>query len=232
MNTVNLDSFHNKWLGGFSFCQKAYSLFNQIQREDNGSERLSMRTSDLEKKLIEEILPIAKFVQIKTRPGNELKIKWMYGNQKFDAYFKQFGLYVENGFSIPKGHLEVTGVYHPKHYLARELSNKKEIFFGYDGLIRDKTTKNIHSSPNVRVNLEFVEEMAKAAIDQIKKKSEKSYPDNTTLVVECNLNIPYYDYEWHHFLCSVSENCQSHSFKEILLYCDGLLGQYAAFHKI
>lgn len=226
MKLITLDSFHNKWLVGFSFCQKAYKLFNQIKSETTGLERLRMRQSELEKKLIEEILPLAKFVQIKTRPGNELKIKWMNGNQQFDACFVQFGSYVDNGFSIPKGHIEVTGVYHPNHYLAKKLLNNGETFFGYDGLVRDKKMKTIHSTPVVRKGLEFAENMATLAIGQIKKKSEISYPDDTILIVECSLANYYYEHEWHHFLSNVRENMLSHSFKEILLY-DSLVGQYA-----
>ena len=226
MNPITLDSFHNKWLVGFSFCQKAYKLFNQIKSETNGLERLRIRQSELERDLIQEILPLAKFVQIKTRPGNELKIKWMNGDQQFDAYFIQSGSCVDNGFSIPKGHLEVTGVYHPNHYLAKELLKSGEAFFGYDGLMRDKKTKSIHSTPIVRKGLEFVENMATLALDQIKKKSEIPYPDNTILIIECNLNIYYYEHEWYHFLCKVRENMPLHSFKEILLY-DSLVGQHA-----
>jgi hypothetical protein len=177
---------------------------------------------------MEEILPLARFVQVKTRPGNELKIKWIHGNQQFDAYFKQFGSYVENGFSIPEGCLEVTGIYHPNHYLARELSNNGEIFFSYDGLKRDKNTKSILSTPVVRGGLEFVENMAKASVEQIRKKSKISYPDNTILIVDCSLDIYYYEHEWHHFLCKVRENMPSHSFKEIFLY-DSLVGRHAFF---
>ena len=226
MKPITLDSFHNKSLNGFSFCQKAYKLFNQIKSETNGLERLRMRQSELERKLIIEILPLAKFVQIKTKPGNELKIKWMNGDQTFDACFVQFGSYVDNGFSIPKGHLEVTGVYHPNHFLANELLNSGETFFGCDGLMRHKKTKTIHSTPIAKNRLESAENMATLAIGQIKKKSEKPYPDKTILIVECNLDTYYYEHEWHHFLCKVREDIPSHSFKEILLY-DSLVGQYA-----
>jgi hypothetical protein len=226
MKPITLDSFHNKWLVGFSFCQKAYKLFNQIKSETNGLEHLRIRESELEKKLLEEILPLAKFVQIKTRPGNELKIKWMNGNQQFDACFVQFGSCVDNGFSIQKGHLEVTGVYHPNHYLANELLNSGETFFGCDGLMRDKKTKTIHSTPIAKDRIKSAEHIATLAIGQIKRKSEISYPDNTILIVECSLANYYYEHEWHHFLGNVRENMPSHSFNEILLY-DSLVGQYA-----
>lgn len=58
-----LADFDNHLMNGFDFCKKAYSIFEEIRRSPNGVERLRLRKGKLEKKLIEELLPIARYVQ-------------------------------------------------------------------------------------------------------------------------------------------------------------------------
>jgi hypothetical protein len=229
MKLITLESFHNKWMHGFIFCHRAYSLFNQIRNEPDGIERLRMRKSDIEKKLIEEILPIAKYIQLKSNVGNNIKIKWVLGNQQYDAVLKHSGVYADKGVVLRDAYLEVTGIYHRNHYLAREHIQAGNPVFGLDGLVRDKKSKKIISNPNVHGNLDFVHEFGSLIIDQIETKSKKAYPSNTILLVECSLDKPYYDDEWELLVGMVEDRLKNCPFMEVFLY-DSLLERYATLH--
>jgi hypothetical protein len=81
MPITPLDEFDGKLLDGLEFCSKVYALFESIRHADDGPSRLRMRPSRLEKKLLEELLPICKYVQASYRLGRYISVCWVDGSQ-------------------------------------------------------------------------------------------------------------------------------------------------------
>jgi hypothetical protein len=57
----------------------------KTRRDVNGITKLRLWTSKSEKRLIEELIPIARFVQARYREGRRIKVRWFSGSQPFDA---------------------------------------------------------------------------------------------------------------------------------------------------
>ncbi|MCI0528223.1 MAG: hypothetical protein L0Y56_12360 [Nitrospira sp.] len=226
MNKKELECLDGKRMDGLLFCREAYSLFNRIRRKPAGRKQLRMRQTVIEKRLIEEILPIARYIQFKYRVGRNICIKWLNGNQNYDAVIRQEGTPVEANDFPKECYLEATCAVHPNDYLSREHINNGNPVFGLDGLTRDKKSKTISSTPVVRSGRDFVRKFADIVINRIDDKSSKAYPDNTILVVECNLDTLYTDDEWAEMINLVKAKIKSHPFIEIFL-CDSILEHYA-----
>lgn len=65
MSISPLSQFDGELIDGLQFCAMTYALFEQIRSTESGPSRLRMRATKVEKKLIEELLPICKYVQAK-----------------------------------------------------------------------------------------------------------------------------------------------------------------------
>ena len=89
--------------------------------------------------MLEELLPIAKYVQANYRPGRYISVRWMDGSQPFDAQIEQRGAYVSENHYPSVGHLEVTCAMHPNEYLSRELLDTKGSAFGLEGRFQDRS---------------------------------------------------------------------------------------------
>ena len=138
MNINELAKFNSVKFDGLQFCAEVYSLFETIRTSPNGTTRLRMKTSKLEKKLLEELMPICKFVQFKYRLGRYISVTWHEGNQQFDAQIVQHGSYIDQGYYLENSFLEVTCAMHPNEYLERERIEKVGFAYGLDGLSRKK----------------------------------------------------------------------------------------------
>jgi hypothetical protein len=107
---------------------------------------------------------------------------------------------------------------HPNDYLQRELLDKNGTAFGLEG-IRRQANGEIESVPVLHKNQEYIEAYAQLILDRLKTKSEKNYPEKTTLVVQCFLNTVYDSSEWEMLKNALkSENFQS-QFREVFI-CD------------
>src|SRR5574338_1726888 len=188
MDRPSLSHISGNLIDGLQLCQMVYELFECIRATSEGRSRLRMRASSVEKKLLEELLPICKYVQTKYRPGRYISVKWKDGNQSFDAEAHQQGAYVEHGQLPEKGYLEVTCVMHQNDYLVRELLDSGGAAFGVEGVRRDAKTRKVQSEPVVRNNLDFIDTYCPLVLNQIAKKSGIAYPIETTLIVQCSLN--------------------------------------------
>jgi hypothetical protein len=211
-----LAQFDGQLLEGLEFCGKVYALFESIRAEDDGKSRLRMLASPLEKKLLEELLPICRYVQASYRAGRYISVCWVYGNQGFDARIQQRGSYVSQDFYPAEAYLEVTCAMHPNDHLGRHKLDQDGYAFGLNGLSRVKG--KIESVPSGYSNHEFVEEYRKFLLEEIAKKAQKTYPENTTLIVRCTLNLPYTRDEWEMLVASVRASLPSTSFDEIYLH--------------
>ncbi|MEZ0315506.1 MAG: hypothetical protein ACAH10_01325 [Methylophilaceae bacterium] len=212
-----LSIFSNISHDGLNFCCKVYELFEEIRNSEGGKERLRMRTSNLEKRLIEELLPICKYVQTNYRAGRYISVKWINGSQQFDAELNQSGYYIDKNYFPSTSYIEVTCIMHPNEYLSRELINTDGYAFGLDGLKREKDRK-ITSIPVSHSNFDFIDTYCQLVIDGIFKKSEIQYPADTSLVVQCFLNTLYTPDEWRKLCDEVRGKLPNHNFREIFIY--------------
>ena len=217
MKPLSLTQFDGQVLDGLEFCSKAYALFEQIRSETDGPARLRGRSTRLEKKLLEELLPICKYVQASYRPGRYMSVRWIDGGQQYDAELLQSGAYVAQGYYPAAGFLEVTCTMHPKEYLLRELLDKKGSAFGLEGIRRLKGGE-IESVPVLHRNREFIDSYATLIMSQIAKKVAIPYPENTTLVVQCTLNRLYMPDEWGELMTLIRAALPQSRFREIYLY--------------
>lgn len=217
LTTSELDTFDDQLIDGLRFCSLAYKLFENIRSKKDGASRLRMRASNLEKKLLEEILPICKYIQSKYRAGRYISVRWKGGNQQYDAELQQAGAYIEQGYYPLQAYLEVTCATHPNDYLSRELLDKQGFAFGADGLKRLKD-RTIESTPVVHSNQDFVEHFAKRLLDRILDKARKPYPENTSLIISCSLGTLYTPDDWDYLQKLFTQARPAHQFEEVYVY--------------
>lgn len=216
MQKLLLQAFDGQPLDGLKFCFQVYELFEQVRSTPQGIEAIRMRRGKC-KKLVEELLPICKFVQTKYRPGRHIAVTWRDGNQTYDAELTSVGAYVTNGHYSRVSFIEVTCVVHPNDYLAREHLNAGGAVFGLDGLERT-ADRCINSTPQVHIGDQFILDYADLVLREVTKKAAKPYPENTSLVVRCALNRPYVPSEWTRLIALLSEQMVQHPFTELFLY--------------
>lgn len=212
-----LDRFDDQLIDGLQFCSLAYKLFEQIRAEADGASRLRMRETVIEKKLLEEILPICKYIQAKYRTGRYISVRWKSGSQQHDAELSQVGAYIDEGYYPSQGYLEVTCATHPNDYLSRELLDKQGLAFGADGLKRLKD-RSIESEPVIHTNQDFVERFSKHLLARILDKANKTYPENTSLIVSCSLDTLYTSDDWDYLRKLIEQSWLNHQFKEVYIY--------------
>lgn len=220
-----LADFDNKPMDGLEFCSKVYALYESIRNAPDGVSRMRMRPTSLEKKLLEELLPICKYVQASYRPGRYISVRWVHGNQAYDAEVRQRGAYVGQNFYPKTGFLEVTCVMHPNEHLSRHVLEQQVTSFGLEGLFKQKGGR-IESVPVVQKNQEFVDSYTLLLLEQVFKKAVISYPENTTLIVQCSLNFPYMPNEWDLLMSRVQARLSETPFSEIYLY--STVGEYSS----
>src|ERR1035438_8193757 len=92
---LDLSTFDGQLLDGFDFCRKVYELFDQVSGGPDGITRLRLRPAKIEKRLIEELLPLATYVQARYRVGRRIKVRWFSGSQPYDAILWSSGSFVE-----------------------------------------------------------------------------------------------------------------------------------------
>ncbi|MBL0392765.1 hypothetical protein JJ685_16635 [Ramlibacter monticola] len=171
----------------------------------------------MEKRLLEELLPICMYVQANYRPGLYMSVRWIDGPQTYDAEIEQRGGHVSENNYPAKAYAEVTSAVHPNEYLSRELLDTAGFAFGLDGLRRLKDG-SIESVPVSHTNGDFVAKFADLVLDQVAKKEAKRYPQDTTLIVQCTLNLPYMPDEWADLVVRIRERLPPSQFREIYLY--------------
>lgn len=217
MSITALTDFDGNLLDGLEFCSRVYALYESVRSAVDGPSRMRLRPSRLEKKLLEELLPICKYVQASYRPGRYISIRWVDGNQKYDAEVLQRGAYVSENYYPAESYLEVTCTMHPNEHLSRELLEKKGGAFGLEGIRRLKSGE-IESVPVGYSNREFIDSYSSLLLKQIGKKAKNLYPKNTTLIVQCTLNTLYMPDEWDALLGIVRPALAALPFREVYLY--------------
>lgn len=217
MSTEALAEFDGELLDGLYFCSRVYALFESIRKSPGGISRLRRRSTKVEKRLLEELFPIAKYIQASYRPGRYIAVRWVDGSQQYDAEIVQEGDYVCENYFPKDAYLEVTCAVHPKEHLSRELLDNKGSAFGLEG-IRRLQNGDIESVPVSYSGNEFVVKYSRILLNELSKKAAKSYPANTSLIVQATLNMPYYSNEWQQLVELVQAQLPKSLFREIFIY--------------
>lgn len=71
MKDVPLSQFDGIRLDGLEFCSKVCRLYESIRYGADGPSRMRMRPSRVEKKLLDELMPICKYLQASYGPGDD-----------------------------------------------------------------------------------------------------------------------------------------------------------------
>ena len=130
--TLPLSDFDDKLLDGLEFCRKVYDLLDQIKAEPDGLQLLRSHSTKTSKLLTEELLPIARFLQMKYGAVDRIMIRWKLGNQPYDGILAFSGERVQHGLIPAKLFIEVTTSEHENSYLVREEMGTSGASFGPD----------------------------------------------------------------------------------------------------
>lgn len=216
MNTL-IDKLDGQLLDGLDFCAEAYALFEMLRAEPGGIERLRLRSGINEKRLLDEILPICRYVQTYYKPGRYISVRWRNGSQSYDAELVQSGDYITHGYYEQSAYLEITSAMHQNEHWTWKLLNQGKIAYAPEGINAKRGTP-LKSEPVVFTNSEHVLRFAPFVTASINKKSELAYPENTSLIVQCRLNNLYMPDEWQLLVSEVERQVVSTPFREVLLF--------------
>ena len=208
-----LEELNGKLIDGLKFCSKVYSIFEKLRLTEDGSETIPLREMSSGKQIIEELLPICRYIQTYYRVGRYISVKWIKGNQPYDAKVVQKGDYIELGYYPKNAFLEVTSAMHKNEHWTWELSPT----FAPEGIKKNKDGARV-CEPVTFTNFEHVNNFIPIVVNCIEKKAKKDYPENTSLIVQCFLNSLYHNDEWEYLIHKVREQIKHHPFKEILIY--------------
>jgi hypothetical protein len=215
---LDLSTFDGQLLDGLDFCRKVYNLFNQVMGEPGGIEKIRLRQTKTEKRLVEELIPLASYVQARYRVGRLIKVRWFSGSQPYDAILWSSGSLVKQRMAPRKLFAEVTTSVHENEYLARRLVHERGGSFGVKGIPRDKKTGNVVSKPHLHTPEELATDLACQILQRLKSKSAKSYPPGTVLIVNCVANSLIYDSEWNDAIQRVTTAKAHLPFPEVFLF--------------
>ena len=214
----SLSDFDDKLLNGFLFCEMAYALWEDIRQTADGIERLRLRKSDEDKKLVEELIPVAKYIQDHYSYGRQLKVKWKNGSQNYDAELYSSGFFVEHEEAPQHCYIEVTTAVHKNDHILRNLIHEGEGRFTVKGVKKDSLKKKYISEVYLYDGYEHVIDLADQILKRIIAKNEKNYPDNTVLIIRCCTDTLICDYEWEAAIHKVKKEKVQCRFKEVFVF--------------
>jgi hypothetical protein len=217
MNDTLLRSLDGCLLDGLEFCRRTYDLFETVRAKPDGIDRLRLRAGVTEKRLLEELLPICRYVQTYYRAGRYINVRWVNGSQSYDAELEQRGEYINQGYYAPQAYLEATCVMHANEHWIWNLLSEGKGAFAPEGITKERK-QPVQSVPVGFTNLEHVESFAPLVLSQIRKKAEIPYPEQTSLVVQCSLNSLYTAAEWQALVQAVQQELRDVPFTEVLLF--------------
>ena len=214
---LELSTFDGQLLEGLDFCRKVYDLFDQMQAGPDGVAKLRLRPTKSEKRLIEELIPIARYVQARYREGRRIKVRWFSGSQPYDAILWSSGGLVEQRMAPRKLLVEVTTAVHQNGYLARRERHERGGSFGVKSISRDKKTGKIVSNATVHTPDELAADLAGQIMERLTSKSAKEYPPGTVLIVNCIPNSLTLLSEWDDAIERVTKAQLHLAFREVFL---------------
>lgn len=213
---IDLATIDDHLLDGLDFCRKVYDLFDQICREPEGKSRLRLRKTKAHKRLVEELLPLARYVQARYQAGRRIKVRWLSGSQSYDAVLWSSGSLVEHGDAPRRVFVEITRSVHRNDSDSRRLLDQRGSSFGVRGIHRER--KDIVSEPYVFSGGENAKDLAELILTSLNLKANKAYPTSTVLVVDCVPTISLlFEDEWKDAIEQVRLAKPSIPFREVFL---------------
>jgi hypothetical protein len=214
---MDLSALDGKLLDGLRFCVKVYDLLDQIRSEPDGLGKIRLLSSKREKRLLEELLPIVQYIQARYHAGNRLKIRWLSGSQPYDAIIWTPLKMVRHRGMPRKIILEVTTSTHEFTHIARKQLHETGRSFGPKGIMVDKKTRQIVSTPYVYDGPEHISDLALQIIGRLSAKAQKEYPPNTVLIINCETDGLILADEWSSAVKQVEDIGIHKSFREVFL---------------
>ncbi|MFH0343453.1 MAG: hypothetical protein ACHBNF_15315 [Chromatiales bacterium] len=214
----DLTDFDNRLINGLDFCKKVYDWFEQIRKSPDGINRLRLKRGKKEKKLIEELIPIARYVQARYSHGRRLKVRWIDGGQQYDARLLSSGALVDKRLAPKRQCIEVTTAVHENDHLLRRFMDEQGHTFGVKGISVSQKTTKITSHPHVYTNYEAEDDLANKILERIRAKTKIKYPGKTVLVVQCFLDTLFLEDEWEHAITRVKKAHINHRFHEVFVF--------------
>jgi hypothetical protein len=193
------------------------TCFDQVSSETDGTAKLRLRPTMTEKRLIEELIPIAWYVQARYRAGRRIKLRWFSGSQPYDAILWSSGGLVERDMAPRKVLVEVTTSVHQNEHLSRRLLHERGGSFGVKGISRDQKTGDIVSKPHVHNQEELAIDLANQIIERLDNKRSKNYPAGMVLIINCVSNSLILASEWNAAIDQVTEAKAHLAFREVFL---------------
>lgn len=231
--TDSYASVDGVWLDGLEFCSRVYAIHEALMRRPDAGTRLRIRPTDFEKKLLEELLPLCRYIQSVYGPSRHLSVRWLSGDQSYDAEYVQRGAVVDNGNLPPSGYIEITGAMHPNEHLLRERLESHGHAFGVDGLsatgTRRKGNRAVQSDVVSYSDADTIAAMSALVVESIRRKAGR-YSDHTTLIVECTLNTLYLEHDWQNLIAAVGQARPDHGFDGVFI-CSVPFGYIASLGR-
>ncbi|PTB19546.1 hypothetical protein C9I57_17860 [Trinickia symbiotica] len=220
-DTLSYASVDGVMLDGLCFCYRVYAMFNALSMQPDFQTRLRRRPTKFEKRLIEELVPIARYVQLNYTRGVNISLCWGSGSQLGEATIRRSGLAVQWGERRAEGMLEVTQAAHKRDYLLRELLDTQGHSFAPDGISVEgkahQRNRIVTSEAYAYGSNEATVKQTAIVLDAIKAKAAKPYPDDATLIVQVTLTGVFMPDEWSELVRGVRDNLPEHRFDEIWL---------------
>lgn len=180
----DISVFDNHLMNGLLFCKRVYDLFAHIRSSPGGIKRLRLRKGKIEKKLIEELIPIARYVQARYSQGRQLKVRWVDGDQHYDATLLSAGPMADKRLVPKRQFVEVTTAVHESDHFSRRLIDEHGGAFSVKGIELKQKPKKVVSNPYVYTNDEAQNDLANRILGRIEAKTEIDYPSKTVLVIQ------------------------------------------------
>ena len=167
-----LSEISNRLMDGLIFCRKIYKILENIKQSKDGIDKVRLQKGIMNK-FIKEVLPIARYVQMRYSPGRKIKVKWINGYEAYDAYLLSSGFLINMGEVSRKQFIQVTTAVHQNDYLCRQYFIEKGHSWGPKITKRDKLTKEIISEPYCYTDDEHADDFAAIIIERIRIKIKK-----------------------------------------------------------
>jgi len=203
-------------MDGLEFCKVAFEILEEMKAESEGVKRLRANKTPSAKKLMEEVLPLANFIQDQYTAGRHLRVTWFGRDQPGDALIRVEGSNAEHDHLPREQTVEVTCVRHESLHLAYENLNTQGWSDAPEALARQKG--KIVANPEARSKYEAICDLARRVVCRIVEKAAKKYPSDTTLVVECHVTTILSRDEWVEVCRLVEGSLPAYPFIRILVY--------------
>ncbi len=205
------EKFSKSYLSTAVFVSRAYSAVEKISRND-----FFMRPSNEDKKVIEEIMPIAAFLKHFEIPGRTVKCKYYGGNHIYDAKIRILLSWARKEPLEANYFLEVTTAISKNEHLAREELALTGFTFGdvnikSEGSKRKGTYKIVlqATGEDFDAPVTKISELIKKCLD---KKSKKQYPPPCILLIQAEPDRLPTIHEWSTIVSNISGSVDRKAF--------------------